>query len=241
MLGDNYIEKAKDLRKYADSLGICCNRTHAPFDFTGKDTFEESNVNFLRLVRSLEVSAVLGAKTSVVHAVKGGALPENADFFEYNTKFYKSLLPHCEKFGICVSVENLFCFNRTVPQPVLSDPKEHIEFVKSLGSDYFNICLDIGHSALLGYKPEDAIAGMDKTLLKSPHIHDNDYRADRHMLPHTADFDWDKICSALKNLGYTGELTFEIFGFLSTLPKDTLGKALEFACKIGKSIITKID
>lgn len=34
MLGDNYIEKAKDLRKYADSLGICCNRTHTPFDFT---------------------------------------------------------------------------------------------------------------------------------------------------------------------------------------------------------------
>lgn len=61
------------------------------------------------------------------------------------------------------------------------------------------------------------------------------------MLPYTADFDWDKICSALKNLGYTGKLTFEIFGFLSKLPKDTLGKALEFACKIGKSIITKID
>lgn len=36
MLGDNYIEKAKDLRKYADSLGICCNRPHAPFDFTEK-------------------------------------------------------------------------------------------------------------------------------------------------------------------------------------------------------------
>lgn len=36
MLGDNYTEKAKELREYADSLGICCNRTHAPFDFTEK-------------------------------------------------------------------------------------------------------------------------------------------------------------------------------------------------------------
>ena len=41
----DYVNIAKDLRKYADSLGIVCNQSHAPFpSSTGKE--EEDKVIF---------------------------------------------------------------------------------------------------------------------------------------------------------------------------------------------------
>ena len=39
---DNYIEKAKKIREYADSIGLPCNQTHAPFP-TAKAGDDEYN------------------------------------------------------------------------------------------------------------------------------------------------------------------------------------------------------
>ncbi len=239
MLGDDYKERAEALKKYADGLGIICNQTHAPFEVHADDEFAVSNTKFLRLVRSLEISAILGAENVIVHAVRA-ALPDWSDFNELNTKFYKSLLPYAEKFGVNISVENLFNWEDDMAKPILSDPEEHKAFIKSLGSKRFNACLDIGHSAITGYKPEDAISGMDSDILKSLHVHDNNYKYDEHLMPFSGDFDWNKIAAALKHIGYKGELTFEIFGYLERLSDALLPEAVNYAAKVGRDIIEKI-
>lgn len=239
MLGDDYLSRAKDLHAYAVDLGIKCNQTHAPFNLKYSDNFDVSNEKYLELIRSLEVSSVMGAKTVIVHAIKDD-IPSEIDVSELNKRFYLSLIPYCERFGIDISVENLFNYNDGVITPVLSQPNEHIEFVKSLNSDRFNICLDIGHSAITGILPQNAILGMNNHILKALHIHDNDFKADCHAMPYFGNFDWDKICSALKSIGYDGDLTFEIFGTLSKLPNNLLLDALVFARKLGNVLIEKI-
>lgn len=240
MLDDDWREKAHKLREYSDKIGIICNQAHAPFDIQYTDAFSETNANYEELVRSMEVAALLGAKTIIVHAIKKN-LPKEVNFYELNRKFYKSLLPYCQKFNICVSVENLFNIINDRTVPVLSDPEEHMNFVESLKSDYINICVDVGHSAITGQRPENVITSMNKRYLKALHIHDNDFISDRHILPYTGKIDWESVCEALAQIGYEGDLTFEIFGFLKKLPQNLIFDGLVYAEKVGRELIRKVE
>mgnify|MGYP003291548451 CR=1 FL=1 len=50
---DDYVEVAKDLRAYADSLGIVCNQSHAPYpSSTGKEE-EEKTIDYYILFHKL--------------------------------------------------------------------------------------------------------------------------------------------------------------------------------------------
>ena len=104
----DYVNIAKDLRKYADSLGIVCNQSHAPFpSSTGKE--EEDKVIFEKIVRAMEIASILGAKIIVVHPKQHLIYPDHPDeLFNINVEFYKSLIPYCEKFGIKVACENMW-------------------------------------------------------------------------------------------------------------------------------------
>ncbi len=239
MLGDDYREKAKVLRAYADSVGISCNQAHAPFDFAYGEPFSSASENYKRLARSVEAAAVLGADNIIVHAVK--RFSEKVDFAAYNYDFYRSFLPLCEEYGIRISVENLF---NSRPEggfdPILSDPNEHMAFVESLSSPWFDICVDVGHSAITGYEPDQVIGAMNNRLLKALHIHDNDYRADRHMIPFTGDLPWDKITSALAAVGYDGDLTLEITA-IRAFDNRMLKPALAFAASAGRQLIAQIE
>lgn len=239
VLGDDYLEKAQKLRQLSDKLGIKCNQAHAPFEITYSDSFDCSNTAFLRIVRSMEFASVLGAKHIIVHAIKDN-LPDDLDFYELNRKFYLSLEPYCQKFNICVSVENLFNWNSKA-LPILSNPQEHMDFVNSLNSPWFNICIDVGHSAITGYKPEEVLAALNSDILKTLHIHDNDFVVDKHLLPYADSFNWPKIMQALADIHYTGDLTFELTGFLRRLPNSLLAPGLAFAEKVGRELISNFN
>ena len=238
VLGDDYREKAEELKKYADEIGIACNQAHAPFEIGADDEFVPENKCYLRLIRSIEAAAMLGADNIIVHAIKDN-LPPDVDFYELNTRFYKSLVPYCERFKIHVSVENLFGWNNGAT-PVLSDPREHMEFVRGLGSEWMNICVDVGHSAITGHKPEEVIGAMDSKILKALHIHDNGLFYDDHLIPYAGKINWDGVTAALKKIGYSGEFTFEIFGYLDRLPDALIPDALKFAEKIGRYFIGEL-
>lgn len=231
MLGDDYIERAHNLRKISDELGIECNQAHAPFD---------SSFDIPKIARSIEFASILGAKNIIVHAFKLKPF-QSKEFYDANRELYLSLEPYCKKFNICVSVENLFSNDKEKMLPLLSDPIEHSDFVKSLNSPWFNICIDVGHSAITGYKPENVISKLDNSLLKALHIHDNNYLYDLHMLPYTAQLDWNKIMTSLSSIGYDGDLTFELTGYLNSLPNDLLFDSLVFAEKVGRKLISEFE
>ena len=94
---DDYIEKAKDLRAYADSLGIVCNQSHAPFStaIVGNDDYNEKMFDLI--CRAIEVSGILGVKVCVVH-------PCNDYTAEENAKLYKRFEPIARKAGVKIVV-----------------------------------------------------------------------------------------------------------------------------------------
>ncbi len=242
MLDDNYVEKAYKIKELLNKYGLVCNQSHAPFSFGLSNKMDLSDYEYLRIVRSIEFASIINAKNIVVHAIKNN-IPKDFDFEDYQLKFYNSLVPFCEKFNINISVENLA--GRLIGTgerfPVFIDPIVHNEFVKKLNNEHFNICLDLGHSAYMGYNPEDVIMGLDSNLLKIVHIHDNDFKSDSHLLPYQGNINWDAVTTAFAKSGYNGDISFELEGFIKKLDKDLIPVALKYAVSVGRFLISKIE
>ena len=239
LLNDGYREYAMKLKEHFDVLGLECNQAHAPFVFAYGDRFAIDDPHYRAIVRSIESAAILGAKVIVVHSV--GYRDGSNILFDrnFNINYYRSLIPYCEKFGIKIAVENLFEYDHENGGFVgrLGTPKELAEFILELDSPCFCACLDTGHASLTGVKPQDFIADMSADLLQVLHVHDGDYKGDRHTLPYLMDFEWEKIMASLKRIGYTGELTFEILNYFRNIPKELIPESLRFAEKTGRYLI----
>lgn len=237
VLGDGYKEYALNLRKHLDEVGISCNQAHAPFSFKYDLEKDVADQKYLWMVRALESASILGAKNIIVHSIN---VPEGIDFEEYNIEYYKSFIPYCEKFGICVAVENLF--RRDVKRKCitgkLGSPEELNRIVEKINSPRIVACVDIGHAALTGYEPENFIEAMNPNILKSLHVQDNDYLDDRHVLPYMGELNWEGIMTALKKVKYDGDLTFEIIKYLGRFPDELLPEALKFAVSVGKHLVS---
>lgn len=241
ILDDNYAEYAKDLRKYMDEIGLVCNQTHATFDFQPHMEMSMSCKEYRDTVRSIEASGILGAKCVVVHALKT-AHCDDEEYLEINRKFYKSLEDTAKKSGVKIGVENLFYYDKKCEchRGSFGNPKMLSAFVREMGTDNFCACIDLGHASLVGYEPQDFVNGMDKGLIEALHVQDNDYHGDRHVPPFHGGFNWEKIIESLKNYGYTGEINFEVFWYLSNYPKELLPSALKHVANIGRYLEERI-
>ena len=237
ILGDGYRQYAQELRAHMDRVGIACNQAHAPFSFKYGLRTDPSEERYLSLIRSLESALILGAKNIVVHAI---SVPEGVDFVEYNIAYYKSFIPYCERFGICVAVENLFRRDKITNQIFgkLGTPEELGGIIKAIASPWIVACVDVGHAALTGNEPQDFIAGMDREALKCLHVQDNDYIGDRHLFPYSGKLNWSEIMTALKKKGYDGDLTFEVVKQIDLYPNELLPDALKLANAIGRHLIS---
>ncbi len=236
MLGDDYLDRAKALRAHLDSLGIVCNQTHTPFDLRSDDPFELSNPRYLRLIRSLEASAVLGADHAIVHRV---CAPAGTDPTAYNLAFYRGLIPYCERFGVHIAVENLFTGNPN--DAVFDTPAKLTDVVTKIGSPWCAACVDLGHASITGNEPQDFVAAMDASILRALHVQDNDYQSDRHWLPYMGKIDWDAVAKALAGIGYEGDLTLEVFAWQNKQPPELAAETLRYAERIGRHLISLIE
>ncbi len=242
-LGEEYIERAKELRAILDEIGLECSQAHAPYIMGYDAAFDLEDINYRATVHSIESAAILGAKTTIVHSIVVPKNVKEVSFWELNQRYYKSLIPFAEKAGISIAVENLYNYDdkRKCFVGRLGSPRELNEFVKEIDSPYIVACVDTGHASISGYEPEEFIAGMDGSILKAIHVHDGDYQGDRHTLPYLGGFHWDEVLAALKKVGFEGNLNFEIITYLSRFPTELLPDALSLAAKTGRYMINKYE
>lgn len=244
--GENYLENAKNIREHLDKIGLVCNQAHAPFGLTYGKPFDESNYQYLTIVRSIEAAAVMGADNIIVHAI---VVPEGIEnvtdtYEDYNYKFYKSLEPVAKKFGIKIAIENLFTYNEInhYHNGVFAKPFEMNSLLARLDSPIFGTCLDIGHAFISGTKPHLFIAGMKPGALRALHVQEcTDGIGDKHMLPYLGFIDWESTAAALKEYKYDGDITFEIFKFFKCFPPECLEAALKLAESVGRHLIKLIE
>ena len=212
---DDYIEKAKDLRAYADSIGIVCNQSHAPFS-TARVGDEDYNEKMFALIsRAIEVSGILGVKVCVVH-------PCNDYTLEENVALYKKFEPIARKAGVKIGVENMWNWDAGSPTATKAACSHHDDFrahLDALPSDVFVACLDLGHAQMAGLNT--SAVQMIETLsdrLEALHVHDVDGLHDNHQLPFTQATDFEGVIQALKKVNYQGDITLESDCFAANAP-----------------------
>ncbi len=240
-LEDGFREYARSLRAHIDRLGLVCNQSHAPFVMKYGMPFDLSCPAYRDVTRAMEVASILGAGQIVVHSV---AMPrelteDTEATHAYAMEYYRSLLPYAEELGVRIAVENLFVRRREkfVYSGRLNRPDTLSRAVRELDSPWVTACLDMGHAAMLGYEPEDFIRGMEAGLLGAVHFQDGDYIEDRHTVPFLGQYHWEEIMKALRETGYAGDLTFEIYKFYQNLPDEAIPHALKMAEAVGRRLI----
>lgn len=241
--GDNYIEVAKELKAYADSIGIVCNQAHAPFHSScGKP--EKDEWIFNKIVRSIEIASVMGAKIIVVHPKQHLNYAENIEeLFQLNVEFYKRLIPFAKKFGIKIAVENMWQMNngaRSITDSTCSRAWEFCKYIDAINSEWIVGCLDIGHASLMGTDIAKFIKTLGNKRLQALHVHDTDFVNDSHTIPFSLKVDFMSVCKALKEIEYKGDFTFEAGNYYKNFPNDFCPSAAEFLCKVGRRLIKEI-
>ena len=242
-LGSGYLEYAEHINRVLKENNITCNQTHAPFEVSGNDSFDTENENYLRIVRAIEFSAVIGAKCVIVHGVYRGHDDDEKSYEDLNFRYYKSLQPYAERFGIKIAIENLFS---NIVEPTgykhgfLAKPELMKNLLERLDSDVFCVCVDVGHSAICGISPEDYISKLDGDILMALHLHDNDFRDDLHYLPFSGRMNWENIEKSLASIDYRGDITLEVMGALLTFPQSLISQTLSLAQGTAQEIADKI-
>ena len=247
-----YREVAKEVRAVADAKGFSINQTHAPFSFR-KDQWEDVSCYetfiFPAIVRSIEISGILGADTVVVHPIHHMVYKDHEEeIFRINMDFYGKLIPYAKEAGVKIAVENMWQrdpVRNYIVADTCSDVNEFIKYIDTLDSEQITACLDVGHVGLpvsAEHSVGDVIRRLGHDRLGALHIHDNDYLGDLHLLPYLGKLDWDDIAKALGEIDYQGDFTYEVGGQLTAnLNGDFADLGAAFGVQVGRHIMAKID
>ena len=240
---------ADDFRGLADSLfGIAKERkityiqAHAP---VGRWDYYIENV-IPMLPTYFEFVGMLGIPNIVVHPIMRGVYYHDRErMFWENVEFYKSVAPAAKKYGVKIAIENMWDRHRVtkrIVDCVGADPNELVRMYEVLNDpDAFTICLDIGHVALCGREPEDAVRVIGRELLGCIHAHDNDYVEDMHVLPGFSKINFDRVCRALGEINYKGGFTLEAGGTYENFEDAQLPTVLKFMADTTKYLCEKVD
>lgn len=240
-MSDAWEEEAHRVKELALSYGLPITQIHTPFLFRGGDKLEYAeNVMVPTINRSLDIAAVLGAKTAVQHRFFRQAL--------------RKVVEHADEVGVTLCLENgwgrdakrglcIASHDLSVCGP--STPESHLEYIKMVGSDKTRACLDTGHAALPINGPElwEYIHGLGKDMLQALHVQDNNMRgSDEHKFPFFGAIEWEKVAKALGEIDYEGSFTYEAYGLIGgNMPDEFAPTAVKYAADIGRFLCNIID
>lgn len=238
---DNYRAIATKYKELAEANGLAYHQAHAPFPCykEGDDAYNKRI--YSEVLRSIEMAALAGSKIIVVHPV---AFSDPKKQWEWNLEFYRGLIPLAEEHQIQIAIENMWGYDHKrdyiVPN-VMSYGAELAAYYDELDSPWITVCLDVGHSCLIGEDPAEAIRTLGSKRLGALHIHDNDYKHDLHTIPYQGQMDWDAICQALGEIDYQGVFTLETDAFLEPFTVETMADAAKLVERVARSLMAKVD
>lgn len=200
--------------------GLVLSQAHAPFPayVAGQPQVLDYAIEVYK--KCIELCAYYDCRNLIVHGISltsGDANNTPADIDALNMKLYESLIPTLQKVGgkVVVCLENLFSGKgKNFYEGTCSDPHQAVAYIDALnakaGMEVFGFCLDTGHINLLQKDFRTYIPILGKRI-KALHIHDNDGYADAHLAPYTGSIEWKYFYTALREIGYDGDLDFETF------------------------------
>ena len=77
--------------------------------------------------------------------------------------------------------------------------------------------------------------------LKAVHVQDNKGLSDEHLLPFHGNIDWKDAMAGLADIGYQGDLTYEIQNWGRFYPKELKHMVAKYSIEVGKVLISYFD
>ena len=229
------------MRRKIEAAGLVCNQCHAPFLYPGEGTEE----GYFRAERAIRIAGILGAKHIVVHPVNFSE--GRAQQKECNLVMYRRLGDYARASGTKIAIENVRGTDSERKKffPCgFSFADEVCDYYDSLNDPAsFNLLLDVGHCAVVGQAPQDAIRVLGHNRLQGLHIQDNDGVGDLHNVPYDAGscLNWDAVTAALGEIDYQGDFTYEANTFLKRHNAENIHIALKYMEQLGRYLMKKID
>ncbi|MBE6609905.1 MAG: sugar phosphate isomerase/epimerase [Ruminococcaceae bacterium] len=195
-------------KKIVEDAGIFIHQTHGPWRYPPKDNTEADRAErFDSMSKAIRGTAYLGCDKFIIHPIMpfGGNTSEQPDAVKaINFEFMSRLTEVAKEYGVIICYENM-------PFPLLpiTTSKHVTDLARKIGSDNFKVCLDTGHCLVCGESPADAVRYIGKDLLCAMHVHDNDGKSDKHLIPGEGIADWDAFADALYDIGFDGVFSLE--------------------------------
>lgn len=99
-----------------------------------------------------------------------------------------------------------------------------IDLVDSYQDPMVGACLDTGHANQVNLDLARTVRALGPRLI-ALHINDNHKgRGDEHLLPYLGDIDWESVIRALVEIGYAGDLTYEVGPMCKNAPRGPFQK-----------------
>ena len=242
--GERPFAKAKEIRSVAEAHGIVIGQTHAPFGYR-----EEHKGDIPAILdmyeRAAEATALLGSKLMVVHPLKFNDCIRDyrrEECFDLNIEIFQRLTPILKGTGVTALLENMFVTEhgdgwfRLLPT-IYSSGAELRRAADILGDSY-GVCWDSGHAFITKEDIGGAIRTIGKRLL-ALHMHDNTGDRDDHLPPYFGKMPTDEMVDALKEIGYEGNLNFEVR--FTAVPTEMLEAAMRYVYAVGAAFRRRID
>lgn len=173
--------------------------------------------------RLLNAASIVGIKSITthigwrLHSEFLGITDNDEKLYAESLTLYRHLCKQAKTKGIRVAIETA-CQN----WPWLDEnPERLVAFIKDVGADNLGVCLDSGHCHITGINIPKAIHTFGSYFWET-HFHDNfggrdtDFsKCDLHNPVGIGTIDWRELIQAMRDIEYSGVVTFEQVDFLT--------------------------
>lgn len=235
---DRYPDWLEEISCCARDFGVTFSQAHAPFYNFCDDAFAQRDEMDRLIRRSIQCAAKLGIPWIVIHAGTDFAAADwRKQSLEKNLRYFRPLLDFAAGEGVGLAIENLWDLNIAPLRRYTAQPEEVLELVDRLDSPMAGICCDVEHAAIMGQDPA-AVLRLFGGQLKATHISDVIDTAADHLLPFFGKIQWPPIMKALREIGYTGDFTYEIHRYTAGMPDALVPDALAYSVKTGEYLLS---
>ncbi len=235
---------AEDARVLVADLGMKMPQVHLllPANVaTADDERRESDMAIA--LREIELAARAGIEVGVIHpgGDRPGTMAELQAEEARRVESFARLCGHAAEVGFSIAVENTYDsgpvegaahgFRRF--GSVISELHELID---ATAASNFGICLDTGHTNIMGISMAEALRQCGDRLIAT-HMNDNNGSADQHVCPGYGSVDWMPGMAALREIGWDGIFNIEIGGGGADMPDEIRLPRLRYALQITECLL----
>ncbi|MDZ4200234.1 MAG: sugar phosphate isomerase/epimerase [Kiritimatiellia bacterium] len=208
------IETAQDPHRLAEVAKDCLEELElsAPqahlllqADVAAADT-QERERNIKRLLRHMEISALMNAKQAVIHPGGRNSDPGSRrdGLLKLNIESFRRLGDFAGEHAMRIGIENM-------PWPGFAKPSELLELLQRIDHPAIGITLDTSHANMCSLNVSDMVLAFGPHLVAT-HISDNNGSGDQHLTPGGGTIDWPAVMKAFRKIDYKGIFNLEIPG-----------------------------